>query len=124
MSVTVINGDFYKDNAYEFEFYVSRKNTNSGLPEPATGLSDLSGWASGTDGGAEIHADVKIAATERSGRPGYYFGIIPGSAITARLFPSSGTTYAGKPVYLRFVGTAQNINISLPRHALEVRRAA
>ncbi len=114
------NGDFYRDNDYEFEFYVDEKRTADGVRIPATGLIGLSGWASASDGGAEIHADVKVAATERPSRPGYYFGIINGDKITLRMLASASDD--NTPAYLRFADTAQNINISRPRRRYLVRR--
>ncbi len=115
-----VNGDFYKDNDYEFEFYVDVKQTSDGVRIPATGLTGLSGWASATDGGAEIHADVKAAATERTDRPGYYFGIIHGDKITLRMLANASDNNTA--AYLRFGDTGQNINISRPRRRYLVRR--
>ncbi len=115
-----VNGDFYKDNDYEFEFVVTRKRTADGELEPADGLTGLLAWVSAWDGGATIHADLSVAALPRSGNTNTYFGMIPGSAITERLF--GAPSYDGLPVYIRFRGTAQNINVSIPRRAYAVRR--
>lgn len=94
------------DNDWEFEYAVTRKNAGTGLPEAAAGLVGITGRFSASDGGAAIDALLSAAATERSGVPGTYYGVIEGDNLR-----SKAASYVGKPVWFVF-GDGLNVFVS------------
>jgi hypothetical protein len=117
------NGDVYRSNDYEFEFYVGKRKAASGLPEAAASLSTLYGWISKTDSGDEHHADLKVLATERADKPGWYYGTISGGDITDFLFSGVGAVADEDPVFIVFGNGTRNIRISIARVAYTSRPA-
>lgn len=108
------------DNDYEFEVKITRKNTNTGLLEPASGLvaSDFRFWLSATDAGTAISGSLTATPTERSAAPGVYFGIILGSDITAQLASMIGAT-----IYEVFLdNAADHVYSSIARRVVKPRR--
>ncbi len=102
------------DNDFEFDMRLSRKNTNTGALEPAAGLTGCYFWFSATDAGAEIHADVKIAATERSSTPGAYYAICDGDDIRAKLASYSSV--------FEVFGDSLNVFTSIQRKVVATRK--
>lgn len=102
-------------NSWEFEWKARKRNAASGDLEPATGLT-VSAWFSATEGGAEIDVTVKIALAERSGEPGTYFGVCPGSAIKAKM-----ANLAGRTAWEVF-GDGSNVLASVERMVVAARR--
>jgi hypothetical protein len=113
--------DIYEDNDYELDFTVQRRNDGTGVLEPATGLTTLYGWLAATEGGAEIHADVKKLMVERSGNPGDYFAVVDGDKITLHLFGTPN--YDGLAVYIIAADTGQNLRVFKKRKAHATRQA-
>jgi hypothetical protein len=105
------------DNDFEPEMAVTRKNTTTGVLEPAAGLTGLTFRLSATDGGTAIHADLEVTATERSGAPGVYFAILDGDKLRTHLAAS----YIGKVVWEVF-GDGTNVFSSIERKIVERRR--
>jgi hypothetical protein len=109
--------DIFKDNAFEFEFTFHRRNTNTGEWEPATGILDLFVWIAAVDGGPEVDASLKVQAQERALKPGTYFGIVHGAAITGHVFPvADGTQF-----YAAGGKTDTDAKVYSPRKAWNVR---
>lgn len=110
--------DIFKDNSFEFEFSIRRKDDDTGLWTPVSGLADFSAWISATDDGPEINAAVKVLTVERPLKPGTYFGIVSGAAITAYVFP----TVDGTQFYVVGENAGGDIATSSPRKAWNARR--
>src|SRR3989304_4352192 len=91
------------DEDYEPVYALTRKNTNTGLDEPASGLTGVLSLFSATRGGTTIHADVSISLAERASTPGEYFGIHQGDTLRLRL-----AAYIDKVIWER-VGDGTNI---------------
>jgi hypothetical protein len=89
------------NNNWEFEYYLTQKNSNTRVIEPLTGLSGLKARFSGTDGGAALDPTLEAVLTERSGAPGYYAGTVLGSNLQAHM---SGLNRAFE-VFLDATGT-------------------
>jgi len=96
----------YLDNDFEFEYAITRKNTNTGASEVAAGLSSLQAWVSLTDGGDALDADLTVNATERPSTDGTYSGVFEGDNLRTHL-----ETYAGTTVYVVF-GDGTNVLVS------------
>lgn len=109
--------DVALDNDYEFEVKLSRKNTITGILEPASGLASQFFWFSATDQGAEINAALKKAATERSGAAGVYYAICEGTDLRTYL-ASIGDGGAVWEVF----GDAANVYTSVKRTVRTPRR--
>lgn len=107
----------YLDNDFEFEYAVTRKNTGTGVKEAAAGLSSLTARVSATDGGATIHADLTVGATERSGEDGTYYGVFDGDKLRTHLL-----THVGSKVYVVF-GDGTNVLVSDVYTVVEIRRS-
>lgn len=116
----ILDPNVYKDNDYEAQSELSARVGTTGDPGAVSGIADLYLWLSATPSGAEIHASLKVLAAERSGNSGVYFGIIPGAAITAQLFPA----YADKDIYLVAGNTAGNVKVNSKVRCLSVRKAS
>lgn len=108
--------NIYLDNDYEAEYTLTRKNTDTGADEAATGLSSLTVRISATDGGAAIGA-LSVSASER-GSLGIYYGIFDGDALRTALAAS----YIGLRVWVVF-GDGTNVFVSNPVWVRERRRA-
>jgi hypothetical protein len=93
---TETDNTIYGGNGYEFEFPITKKDDATGAKVPATGLVELNGHISATEGGGPIDASLLANLTERSAKPGTYFGRILGSNIEAHLFPA----YDGQNVFI------------------------
>jgi hypothetical protein len=106
------------DNDFEFEYTLTRKNTNTGVDEAATGLTSLTGLISASDAGATIHADLSVSATERSGKSGTYYGVFDGDKLRTHLASLIGTK-----VYVVF-GDGTNVFVSDEYVVEEPRRSA
>lgn len=94
MSAEVI----YKDNPYDLDCTVTKRDANTGKFVAATGIVDLHGWIAATPEGAAINPALDLVLTERGGVPGTYHGIITAAVINAQLFGSP--SFDGKTVYL------------------------
>jgi hypothetical protein len=88
----------YFNNDDEFEFYVTRRNSSTGDVEPATSIAGMTCRISASKTGTAIHANLSVSAAERSGAPGYYYGVMQGSDIATQL-----ATYDGKTVYRQLI---------------------
>lgn len=77
---------FLDGNDHEPEFDITRRNTSTGVLEPATGLSLRVRMAATVDGAA-LDASLDVPMTERPGKPGSYFGSLPGPAMHTYLAP-------------------------------------
>jgi hypothetical protein len=95
-----LDPNIYKNNGYEFEFPVTRKNAATGKKEPAVGLAGLKGRLRFLPDGADIDPTLVVAVAERSGAPGVYYGKITGGVITAKLFGPPGNAVDGTVVYV------------------------
>lgn len=94
------DANVYLDNRYEYDFQVTKKDANTGKMIPAVGLTDLHGFISLAPDGASIHADLDVLLTERSGKPGNYYGVLPVSTINSRIFGvGGGTNLDGNALY-------------------------
>lgn len=85
-----------------------------------TGITDLYLWISASENGAEIHASLKVLATERSAAPGNYYAIIDGDNIDTHLF--GATDYDRKMVYVVVESLARNIRFYMRKRAYAKRR--
>lgn len=90
--------DLPLDNDFEPEFVVEKKNTGTGIREPASALTGLQARLSATRTGGAIHAELQLPCTERSGVPGQYAVTFAGATLRIRLAP----TYVNKSVWLVF----------------------
>ena len=90
------NDKVYFNNDDEPEYYITRRNTATGEVEPATGLGSVVCYLSALPmpNHTAIHANLSITLAERSGNPGYYYGVMQGSDLATHL-----ATYANKAVY-------------------------
>jgi hypothetical protein len=113
--------DIYEDNDYEPEFDIQQRKTETGDLELATGLTNVSLWLAASAEGDEIHADLKVPATERTEKPGTYFGIINGDKITTRLF--GNPSFDGLAVYVVCADVGQNLRVFKKRKAHATRQA-
>ena len=111
----------YLDNDFEFEYAVTRKNAASGADEAAAGLSSLTAMVSlSEEGGAtpsEIHPDLSVSASERSGKAGTYYGVFDGDKLRTHLL-----TYVGTKVYVVF-GDGTNVLVNDDYIVVEHRRS-
>lgn len=107
----------FLDNDYEICWPMTRKNTATGLDEPASGLTGVIGKLSATDGGAAIHATLSITLAERASTPGEYFGILQGDDLRTQL-----ASLTGQVVY-ECIGDGVNEFICVARKVLAHRRA-
>lgn len=80
------------DQDWEFEYDLTRKNTDTGELEAADGASMTAHFAL-TSGGAAI-GSTSTALTERASKAGRYFGILADSTLTTDL-----AAYVGQTVY-------------------------
>lgn len=112
--------DIYKDNAFEYEFSIRRKDTNTGEWIPATGITDLNAWISAADGGDAIDAELEALLAERVDRPGTYFAEVPGDTITSHVF--TPPVVDETEFFVVAENTAGDIATSSSRHAWNVRR--
>ena len=104
------------DNDYQAQTAVTRRNTNTGDLEAAAGLAGLKFRLSLTDGGAAIHANLDIAATEYPSTPGTYYAIFQGDELRTRL-----ATYVGTKIFEIFYDVG-NVLTSTPRLVTDPRR--
>lgn len=79
---------------FEVEVKITRKNSSTGVPEPATGLTGMTARISATDTGSAL-SPLTVSLTER-GTTGIYAGVFD----TADLVTALGTTYLNQTVYL------------------------
>ena len=83
------------DNDFEFEYALTRKNTATGADEAAAGLSSLTARVSLSEEGgptpSEVHTDLSVSASERSGKAGTYYGVFDGDKLRTHLLPYVGT---------------------------------
>jgi len=84
----------YLNNDDEFEFYVTRRNTSTGLVEPAASIAGMTCLLSATKTGTAIDASLEVSAVERASSPGYYYGVMQGSDFNTYL-----ATYVGRTVF-------------------------
>lgn len=91
--------NIYKDNQYEPDMDLTKKLPATGAVTAAVGQAGLTLFLSATRGGAAIHADLSLAAIERSGKPGTFYAVFPPAAINAHLFPA----FDGKDVFVGIV---------------------
>jgi hypothetical protein len=89
--------DLPLDNNYEPRWSLKQHKTTDATLEPATGLTLTAAFvAVSTDGlSSPIHSDLSLSVTERSGKPGSYFVVFPGTALRARL-----ASYVNRTIYL------------------------
>jgi hypothetical protein len=73
--MTTTAAEVYLDNDHEFRYRLTRAASTTGTTEAAAALSSVSAHFSETDGGAAI-AGTSTTLTERSAKPGSYFGIL------------------------------------------------
>lgn len=103
-------------NDDEPEATARRKNSATGAKEPATGLVGLKFRLAAAAGGAAIHANLDVAATER-GTTGIYAGVFQGSDLQAQL---GNATYWDKDV-VQIFGNGADVNYSVVRRVLRYR---
>lgn len=103
-------------NTWEFQYTVRTRNASTGKLEEETGLTQLAAWFSATDGGAEIHADVKVTLAERASLLGTYYGQINKSAVDANL-----AAYEDQEIF-EVVGDGSTVLASTPIRVAGVRR--
>lgn len=106
------------DNDFKLEYFYRKPKATARGTEVATGLTGLFGWLSATDGGAEIHADLKVALGELADSPGYYRGVLNGDALRTQLLNGSGDLVHAT-VY-EVIGDGVNV---LTSYALTVKKA-
>lgn len=90
------------DNDWEFAYTVTTRDAATGEWESAS-IVPPDAWISADPSGDEIHTDVRITTTERSGLPGSYYAVLDGDLIRLHL-----AAYVGKTVYEVF-GDNENI---------------
>lgn len=112
----------YDNNDYTPRLRLERDDDETGLPIPATGITDLDVWISATEGGAEIHATLKARAVELVKRPGTYKVTINGSDIHTQLF--GVTSYDKKDVWIEARNVGRNVYGSERVKALRIRRVS
>ena len=113
-----VNGDFYKGNYVEQEFYIERPDPNTGLPVPAIDLPDLYMWVTAEKGGDPIDNAVKKPASMRPGFPGKWFAGFAGTDFDSILFPAiEPTRYAKQRIWVRVKDDNGIVDRSFPRAA-------
>lgn len=93
---TDVDNTIYGGNGYKIEHSITKDNDPDGSKVAAAGLAGLTGSISATPDGTPIHASLSIPLTERSAKPGTYYGRITGTNIDAHMWP----TYDGAYVYV------------------------
>ncbi len=117
-----VNGDFYKGNRVEQEFFIKAPNPDTGELEPASALTDIYIWVSATDGGAPLNLTLKKPATMRAGNPGHWFAPFSGLEFDPILFPlAEPLLYHKKRLWVILRDEEGNINRSVPRMAYALR---
>lgn len=107
----------YLDNDFEFEYAITQKNASTGVDEAADGLFGLTAGVSLTDGGAAIHGDLEVDASERATTVGTYYGVFEGDDLRTHL-----AAYVGDTVYVVF-GDGTNVLVSDRYRVVERRRS-
>lgn len=117
-----VNGDFYKGNLVEQEFFIQVPNPSTGELQPGTEITDLAIWISETDGGDPIDPSLSKPATMRPGNPGRWFASFSGTEFDPILFPvSTPLLFNNKRLWVILRDDAGNINRSVPRKAYALR---
>lgn len=71
-------------NDWESRAALTRRNTETGVIEAATGLS-LTVWLAATRKGSAIHADLQKSMTERTNLPASYYAVFDGTDLVTHL---------------------------------------
>jgi hypothetical protein len=95
--MTTTTAEVYLDNDHEFRYRLTRAATTTGATEAAASLGSVTAHFSETDGGAAI-ATTSTALTERSAKPGSYFGILDKTTLNTAL-----SAYANRKLFEVFV---------------------
>lgn len=78
------------DNDYLIQREITTFRTTDGEKIAATGLAGGVGFLAADEGGVAIDASLSVSLTERSGKPGTYYGVIQGDDILAQLADYDG----------------------------------
>ena len=113
----------YKDNTYEFEFAVTTTKDDDGSTIPATGRVDLTVSLDSDEVGTLIHTDLRVNATERTAKAGTYFGRVPGTLITTRMF-TAPIDFNNTPVWVRGHDASGDVNVVEKIKAFRVRKVS
>jgi len=99
----------YLDNDFEVQYTITRRATTTGAIQAAAGLTGLTCHIAATPQGATIHADLSVAATERSATAGTYFAMFQGDELATRL-----AAYTNRTVYAVLTNSADDVEAILP----------
>lgn len=97
---------------------ITQKNINTGADEAATELLGLTARVSLTKRGDAIHGDLTVSTTERSAKPGTYYGFFDGDKLRTHL-----PDYVGTKVYV-VLQDGSHILVGDECIVLEIRRSS
>lgn len=100
----------YGKNDYTPRIRLEQDDNSTGLPVPATGITDLDVWIAATKGGGPIHATLKVRATELSQVPGTYRATINGQDIWLQMFAIAQPYVDGEDVWIAAENVAGNVS--------------
>jgi hypothetical protein len=99
----------YDNNDYTPRLRLEQDDPETGLPIPATGITDLDVWIAATAGGAAIHTTLKARAVEMTGLPGTYRITINGGDIHTNMASGGADIYDKKDVYIEAMNVGRNV---------------
>lgn len=107
-------------NNWTYCHYFTRDDDDTGAVEPATGESNFEAWLSLTNGGDEIHQDLRLQLFERVGVPGEYFAVLTGDVSELHLLDDDNELIAA--VVYEVFGQDGVAVFSAPRRLVKVRQ--
>ena len=113
----------YDNNDYTPRLRLEVDNEETGLPEPATGITDLDVWIAATEGGDPIDASLKVRAAEMTSLPGTYRITINGSDIHSKMF-TAPAAFDKKDVWIEALNVGRNVAGSQRVKAFKIRRVS
>jgi hypothetical protein len=113
----------YDNNDYTPRLRLEQDDPNTGLPIPATGITDLDVWIAAVAGGAEIHSTLKVRAAEMSGLQGTYRITINGGDIHTNMAVAPAD-YDGKDVWIEARNVGRNVAGSQRVKFYKIRRVS